>query len=774
MRLGIWEAMRTGKAIAVTATLLAGAAPAALAAGHHRSHRHHARRPAHHKSRHELTPRAAVNNSLYAGPGPRPGPDILYQPPAVAQQLTNTGIWRAQPILVSGSTAYRSGEFLYQDWIYDDHGAHEVSDPNYPGSNGDLFSKPDGTYDYPSGPGYDNNAADLVEFRVKPTSTLTAFRITLNTLQNPALVAFSIAIGGTSGQVHPFPDGANVSAPANLFLTVHPSGSTLVGDLTDAASGAKVAGPAPTVHVDLSRRQIEVDVPHADWNPGQSTVRLAMGVGLWDAANNHYLLPQQFADATHPGGAGAATNPPAFFNVAFRSNAQEPLPSVTAGSGVLTDPRWWRDEAQGTSLATGDISNLFANVSFAKLLSKATDNSQIPTTGVFDRILPSHYETAQGADFSSECGLQGASNPSSCVPEYTGQLQPYAIYVPAGRTPSGGWGMTLLLHSLSANYNQYSGTHNQSQFANRPVPSIVITPEARGPDQFYEGLGEADVFEVWAQVAQLYKLNAAYSDITGYSMGGFGTFDMGAQFPDLFARAQPTVGEETDTNVLPSFRNLPLLMWNTAGDELVGPQDYVPTFDKLSGLGYRVELHVHQPCANPQCSALFPAHLELAINDQFAPAAAFLGSATVEHNPPDVTYVVDPARDATKYGVVANHAYWVSDLTARDTSSEGQIDAVSHGTGVGDPTASGVQNGTGALTGGNLGTIYYLSQTQTWGPTPSAPKSDSLDIDANNIATASIDLQRAGLDCGAAVNVTTDGPITVTLTGCNRVIHGTP
>ena len=133
--------------------------------------------------------------------------------------------------------------------------------------------------------------------------------------------------------------------------------------------------------------------------------------------------------------------------------------------------------------------------------------------------------------------------------------------------------MTLLLHSLSANYNQYTG-HAQPVAVRDPRgPSIVITPEARGPDQFYEGLGEADVFEVWADVAHLYKLDPDYTDITGYSMGGFGTFDLGAQFPDLFARAQPTVGEETDNNVLASFRNLPVLMWNIYGDELVGAQD---------------------------------------------------------------------------------------------------------------------------------------------------------------------------------------------------------
>src|SRR6202035_1910631 len=215
--------------------------------------------------------------SLYAGPSPRPGPSILYAKPSIAPELTNTGIWHAPPILVSGSTAYRGGEFLYQDLIYDDSGARQARDPADPRTSGNLFSKPNGTYTYPTGPGYDNNAADLVEFRVKPTHQATAFRVTLNTLQKPLLTAFSIAIGGQSGHSYPFPYGANVSAPASLFLTVHAgklgcsphkhcvgahrTRNVLVGTLTDAKTGKQVRGPSPEVRVDLVRNQITVLVP---------------------------------------------------------------------------------------------------------------------------------------------------------------------------------------------------------------------------------------------------------------------------------------------------------------------------------------------------------------------------------------------------------------------------------------------------------------------------------------------------------------------------------
>jgi hypothetical protein len=46
-----------------------------------------------------------ASGSLYRGPAPRPGPDILYRPPAKAPQLQNSGIWHAKPILVSGASA---------------------------------------------------------------------------------------------------------------------------------------------------------------------------------------------------------------------------------------------------------------------------------------------------------------------------------------------------------------------------------------------------------------------------------------------------------------------------------------------------------------------------------------------------------------------------------------------------------------------------------------------------------------------------------------------
>jgi hypothetical protein len=704
----------------------------------------------------------ASAGSLYSGAGPRPGPDILYEKPATAPQLTNDGVWRAQPILISGATAYRRGEFLYQDFLYDDHGANGiVPDPADPRLSGNTFSMPNGTYTYPTDPAYAGNAADLVEFRVKPLTDATAFRITLNTLKDPSLVAATIAIGD-SAEAHELPHGANASAPAQWFVTVHGDSA----DMLDAATG-KAAPTAPGVSVDSTRRQITVRVPHSDWNPGSDTVRLAAAVGLWDKTNDRYLIPQFSADATHPGGAGTLSKPTALFNVAFRGD--EPRPDPTDLTGTAANAAWWRDSDQGQALKNGDLSPFHAYVDFGKLARGLTDDGGVPASGPMDRILASHFETEQGTDYSTTCGGSGTSSSPQliCKGELRGQLQPYAIYVPRKPQPSAGFGMTLLLHSLAANYNQYLGTRNQSQIGERGPGSIVITPEGRGPDGWYFDYAGADTFEVWADVG-----------ISGYSMGGYGTYKFATQYPDLFAKGQPVVGppalgvwvppappsggEATNTNhMLPSLRNIPFLAWNAVADELVPYAGVVQQANTLDQLGYRYELDSFAPAE----------HLTLAVNDQYKPVADFLGTTRVDRNPAHVTYVVNPKMDYPEMGAPADHAYWLSGLRLRDASGDaplGTIDVRSEGFGVADPVAGPTQHGAGALTGGTLPAIAYTSQSRQWGPVPPALQRNRLDIKAQNLSSVTIDPKRARVSCSAELNVTTDGPLTVTLAGCGR------
>jgi hypothetical protein len=699
--------------------------------------------------------------------GHRPGPDVLYAPPASAPQMENDGPWRAPPILVSGATAYRGGEFLYQDFLYDDHGARGAEDPTDPWNGLEfLFSPKHGTLTYPTDPLFASNAADLVELRVKPLADVTAFRVTLNTLADAERTAFTIALG-SSAVPRTWPHGAGVSSPAELFLTVH--GTT--AELTDAATGTAL-GPAPTASVDARRRQFDIRVPHAAWNPGTGVVRMAAGVGLW--GDGAYLQPNPGpASETTPGGASPSQS--GLFNVAFRGS--EPVPRISepgvantiveGGAGVKIDGAWWRERAQGDALAAGDVSPFFADVDFGKLAAGATDESGVPREGHFNRILVSRVDNGPGVNHDIKCltaNVTAGDNPPPCAGRFLGQLQPYAIYVPRKRGPRG-YGITLAMHGLSANHNEFLGSRNAEQFGERGSGSIVASPLGRGPDGQYIAFAELDVFEMWADVARHYELDPDWAAVSGYSMGGEGTYRLAGRYPDLFARAFPIVGPLFGDEIfVPGMRNVPVMAWYAGQDELVNPALAEQARDAMESAGLDYDHWLFNPAG----------HITLGNNDEYTPAAEFLGEHRVDRNPPHVTYVVAEGEEDDPIGR-ADHAYWLSDVVPRAGSGHGTIDARSLGTGVGDPPLVEEESEGGRLEGGSHpGGLAYVRRTRGRGEAPADPRANRLDISATDVASATLDVKRARVDCGVDLRVSANGPFALRLAGCGQTIRVGP
>jgi fermentation-respiration switch protein FrsA (DUF1100 family) len=700
---------------------------------------------------------AAYSSSLPRVQGTvRPGPSLLYAPAASSPVLENTGPWRAKPLMVSGANAYQNGEFLYQDYIYDDYGAAGVPDPTSPfNPAANLFSPNHGTLSYPTNTAlYANNVADLLEFRVKPLAGATAFRVTMNTMIDPSTVAFTVAIGNSPVN-RDWPLGAGVSSPARLFLTVH--GAT--GVLTDAQTG-KVIDPAPVVTADVARHQFQVLVSHAAWNPGRSTVRMEMGTGLWDKTTGTYLKPGPVASATQPG--GASENGDAIFNLAFRTH--EPVPKIyspgianTIAEGsvlVKQDGSWWRERDQADALANGDVSQFAAEINFGKLQRRVADTTSVPKTGDIDRLFVSHFKLGQGIDYNATC-LGGTEMKKPCTGRYLGQIQPYAIYVPDKPLPRKGFGLVVSMHGLSANYNEFLGSHEAEQLADRGSGSIFASPEGRGPDGTYQNYAAADVFEMWADIARQYRLNPDLTDVTGYSMGGEGTYELGSEWPDLWARAFPIVGPPTSSGSFANFRNIPVLAWYGQTDELVGPEMSEEAFTNALQAGIRYDHWVFTPAG----------HITEGNNDQFAPAAEFFGDATVDRNPAHVTYYYDPTTDDPVLDP-ANHAYWLSRITLRSTGSAGKIDVRSVAGGFGDPTANTPTVGYHILYGGSHGPLPYQERNITWGAAPTQPSANELVINATNVSAVTVDAARAGVTCQAKLDITSDGPLNVTMTDC--------
>lgn len=689
---------------------------------------------------------------------PRPGPGALYEPPVTSPLLRNAGAWDAPPIMVSGAEAYGGGEYVYQDYLYDDHGADTTAgrgspEPRPPTSEL-SFGAPTGDVVYPTREKrYGYNAADLLELRLEPRRGSLAFRFTLNTLLARGSTALAVGID-TDGGARPTDWGHNlgVLGPLDLEHVLYTDG------VRAALDGKRLA-----VSTSLRRNQIDVRVPRSLLDPRRETWTLYAVTGIANGKGGFTPLADQPGPG-RPGGAHRADAPPVF-NVAFRFEAEgdEPMgqePSEQGGRSFGYGH--WREHGQARALARRDISAFAARVDFEKLAEGVT-STNAPRRGYLNRIYVSRLRLGEGV--------------ADGRPWLLGRLQPYSVYVPRSYRPGRPAPLQLVLHSLSATHNQFAVfSPNTYRHLAEDRGAIALTTAGRGPDGWYLDEAELDVFEAWADVGRHYTLHPRRVGITGYSMGGYGTFRLATLYPDLFGKAFPVVGppsegisltgtdtvgsegwpvtpSETNTYfVLENVRNIPFLIWNGAADELVPVPGTVRHAHRLHELGYRYRQDV------------FAAdHFALAVADDWTRAAAFLGRSRARRNPPHVTFRVMPGADAPRLGLVHDHAYWVWGVRVRretGTPATGLVDARSLAFGLGEPTATPV-------IGAGLDPLPHTERGLRWSERPAIEPRNELVVRLENVRTVTVGTAGARLDPSRPITLRarTDGRSLLRLRG---------
>ena len=623
---------------------------------------------------------------------------------------------------MSGTDAYRGGEYLYQDYLFDDHGADMGVSTSPPGVAG--FSPSVGDLFYPTAARYANNAADLVELRIRPTAKAVVYRVTLGAVlaHDATAVGIGIDTDRSGGANVAWPHGAGIGTRGlDRFITAWGTG----GEVTRLPGGGATRLPTGAVTIDRRTNQMTIRVPRSLMNPRRATWRYVAGAGLWS-------------------GGGFQTPTPGFpgvFNLAFRFDEPQPR-----GSGT------WFEAGQAETLGDATTGRFRADVDFGRLAARA--NRWIHAPGRRQaRIYASRLNPHEGVrdDF----------------PEFGGRLQPYLVTVPKTYRRTRRAGLTFALHSLSATYTQYAVfSPNQQVQLGDEQGRFYVTPLGRGPDGWYTGEAEVDFFEVWADLARRFRLDPSRVALSGYSMGGYGTYKLGMQWPDLFGAAFTTVGPPVapgrlNTNqLIENARWLPYLNWAGRTDALVPIALVRAQQERFDNLGLRSQLWTYPG-----------GHYDLAAGDRWEGARAFLAGSVVQRDPRRVDYAFVPQADNRRLGLVHDHAYWVSGLRVR-AGARGEISAASSvpppGPGrAGDPFGRAGDPFVKRITAwdGARGPRPESVSGTEWDRLPNLPPGNRLRLQLENVGRARIDGARAGLTGRRCLQVTiaSDGPARVVL-----------
>jgi predicted esterase len=126
-------------------------------------------------------------------------------------------------------------------------------------------------------------------------------------------------------------------------------------------------------------------------------------------------------------------------------------------------------------------------------------------------------------------------------------VQPYRFYVPANYDAKNKWPMIVALHGMGGDENSFFTGYDNG--AIRRVAEergyIVVCPKGRGPYSMYLASAERDVIDVINEMKRDFSIDDDRVYLMGHSMGGYGSWSIAVDNPDLFAAIAPISGGGT-------------------------------------------------------------------------------------------------------------------------------------------------------------------------------------------------------------------------------------
>lgn len=604
-------------------------------------------------------------------------------PAAGAPTGDDTHDWVGQTTGLVGIEHYSSGEFIYTDFAFDDHGvatAPPVDDYEnyiYPGDTAARSSR--GSYHYPDDPDYAHNGADIVEIRARLEGSEIVLMARLNVLKRPDAAAVTFALD-TDGP----PDTGDGIWPHEARVRTRGSDVTVTvwgtgGSITAGAELRSIEEVGGTIDVDPSSNTIEAHVPREHLGSGaEQQWRLWAGAGLWNAEADEYL-PIPAGETGTVIGAGSEPDHPRLFDVAF--NRPEPAEGFQA---------YWNEVLQAETLATGDLTDLSAEVDLDRMREKDGLRPS-PTAGAFN-----WYTYRSTIDVGE--GLVPEPRRSHDNFVYLSRYQPYTVYVPDDlKDPAP---VLWLMHFRGGNHNGFTvGNQAYTRIADE-LGALIVQPHSRGEFRMCEADAEVDFFDVRREVHRNFDVDREREFIAGMSMGGFCTWRLGLLYPDLFAAAivyagwpqseWPAYGTVIDGAVPPpdydlthfagNARNLPFLVLHGTNDEILPVNNSLALLDRLDELEYehRVQLYPGE-----HHNSQFPAETPSSAISWLADRERTTPSRVTYKTQPELLAHVDSELRNADHGFNYDGVYWVSAIELADPSRPGVVDAFTEARGQG-------------------------------------------------------------------------------------------
>lgn len=149
-----------------------------------------------------------------------------------------------------------------------------------------------------------------------------------------------------------------------------------------------------------------------------------------------------------------------------------------------------------------------------------------------------------------------------------GSESKYVVFVPASYDPQAACPTILFLHGAGQTGNDgeaqaQGGLGDAIRSREQTFPFLTIFPQSHERSWLADSADGKRAITILEKVQQLYNVDQHRTYLTGYSMGGEGTWSLAAARPDLFAAIIP-ICPGSNIAAVPSLKDMPC--WCFQGD----------------------------------------------------------------------------------------------------------------------------------------------------------------------------------------------------------------
>lgn len=168
-----------------------------------------------------------------------------------------------------------------------------------------------------------------------------------------------------------------------------------------------------------------------------------------------------------------------------------------------------------------------------------------------------------------------------------GDSLPYRLLEPLPEKAEDRYPLIIFLHGAGerGRENEDNINHIKGLFDNKQdkYPCYVVAPQCPKRESWTELMGPPKALsptptrpmqltlKLLDELLKTYPIDKSRIYVIGVSMGGFGTWDLLARFPNRFAAAVPICGGG-DESTAPRFKQVPLWVFHGALDDVVPPE----------------------------------------------------------------------------------------------------------------------------------------------------------------------------------------------------------